>query len=129
MSKYVVGDHVVVNNDGRFEVGLVTNVRKKKNQVIGYDVRTERGSGLPIVQVDKRKTTYWIDSRMSAAWNNEHPNQLDATNLRMTKVGHTRWNMSYYAESYARIDGDSGKVGHYEKYNDFIFPTIGPRSY
>jgi len=129
MSKYVVGSYVVVNNDGRYEVGLVTNVRRKKNQIVGYDVRTERGSGLPIVQVDKHKTTYWIDSRMTDAWNAEHPNQLDATNLRMTKVGHTRSNMSYDVEANARIDGDSGKVGHYEKYHDFIFPTIGARSY
>jgi hypothetical protein len=28
-----------------------------------------------------------------------------------------------------RIDGDDGKVGNFEKYNDLIFPTIGARSY
>lgn len=129
MSKYVVGSYVVVHNDGRNEIGLVTNVRRKKNQVSGYDVRTERGSGLPIVQVDKPKNTYYIDSTLTEVWNSANTNTLNATNLRMTKVGHTRANMSYNVEANARIDGDSGKVGHYEKYHDFIFPTIGPRSY
>ena len=50
---YVPGDKVVVRAWGKNEIGLITNVRKKKNQILGYDLRTERGSAYCVVTVDK----------------------------------------------------------------------------
>lgn len=126
MTKYLPGDHVVIFNDNRHEVGLVTNVRKRKNAVAGYDVRTERGSALPIVPIgkSKSKTALYIDAEMTDIWRQSG----GTTNLYIDKnVGHTRAN---YSNTIAlRLDGDDGKVGHFEKYHDFIFPTIGARSY
>lgn len=124
MSKYVQGDHVVILNEGRYEIGLVTNVRKKKNAIVGYDIRTERGSGLPLVTVSKSRTGTYIDPQMTQMW-------LDNggfTHMYVDKnLGHTRANYSSHVQM--RLDGDDGKVGHFEKYNDLIFPTIGARSY
>jgi hypothetical protein len=124
MTKYLPGDHVVIFNDMRYEVGLVTNVRKKKNSVAGYDVRTERGSAIPIIPVGKSRTGIYIDPILTEVWRNSG----STTNMYIDKkFGHTRANYNNQIQS--RVDGDDGKVGHFEKYNDFVFPTIGARSY
>ena len=58
---YTEGNIVVFRNDDKYNVGIVTNVRKKKNQVLGYDVRSEKGGCYTLVQVDKEKSKYSID--------------------------------------------------------------------
>ena len=53
---YTEGNIVVFRNDDKYNVGIVTNVRKKKNQLLGYDIRSERGGAYTLVQVDKEKS-------------------------------------------------------------------------
>ena len=124
MSKFNVGDKVVVNNDTRLEIGLITNLRKKKNVTAGYDIRTERGSALILVPVDKPKSIFFIDSHLTRVWleNGGTNNMYIDSNF-----GHTRAN--YNASIDLLPDGINGNVGHYEKRCDFVYPTIGARSY
>ena len=46
---YTEGNIVVMRIEDKNHVGIVTNVRKKKNQILGYDVRSERGGGYCII--------------------------------------------------------------------------------
>jgi len=148
---YHVKDLVVVRttnwNDEsiKYEVGMITNVRyatqlTKKT----YDIRTEAGTALILTSVDEPKSNQTIISSITDAWianggtNNMWIHKRD---------GHTRAN--YNKDMKLRYDGetvtktkivtdekeDKGSsmapllVGQFEKYNDFHFPTQGPRSF
>jgi|TARA_Y100000310_G_C20573512_1_gene759276 hypothetical protein len=132
--KYAVNDKVVFKYEGTNQVGIITNIRSAKMGG-GYDIRSEKGSGFVMVPVDptgngekakfRRKYAY-IDSALTTAIAND----ID-TNLYVNKnLGHTRANYGKNVE--LRIDGQEPgykAVGHFERYNDFIFPPQGPRSF
>jgi hypothetical protein len=115
---YTEGNIVVMRIEDKNHVGIVTNVRKKKNQILGYDVRSERGGGYCMVQIDKPKSKYSIDSNLTAVFmqNTDTPTQLYLDN----SLGHTRANYS---------DNVEMTIDHYEKCADFSFPVVGPRSF
>lgn len=145
-TNYHVKDLVVVKTTGwdgtvKYEVGMITNVRyatqlTKKS----YDIRTEGGSALIYTDVDEKKSKQTIVSSITATWlenggtNNMWIHKRD---------GHTRFNYSKditLLEDGARKTklNDKGdkivipsimKVHQFEKYNDFKFPTQGPRSF
>ena len=129
MSNYKVNDLVVIRNYDRIEVGVVTNKPPVKSnnvagKIAGYDVRTERGSALPVVGVDRKKSNITIDSVLTETWLQNG----GTSNLHVHKnVGHTRSN--YRADMVLWLEGDDGKPGHYEKANDFIFNVQGARSF
>ena len=129
MSNYKVNDLVVIRNYDRIEVGVVTNKRPVKSnnvagKIAGYDVRTERGSALPVVGVVRKKSNITIDSVLTETWLQNG----GTSNLHVHKnVGHTRSN--YRADMVLWLEGDDGKPGHYEKANDFIFNVQGARSF
>ena len=55
--RYNVGENVVFKYDDHYEVGLVTSVRAKKGKVLGYDIRSEKGSGHLLVRFGKDDIT------------------------------------------------------------------------
>ena len=115
---YTEGNIVVFRNDDKYNVGIVTNVRKKKNQVLGYDIRSERGGGYTLVQVDKEKSKYSIDSNLTDIFMQDTDTP---TKLYIDKsLGHTRANYNEDVEM---------TIDHYEKCADFSFPVVGPRSF
>ena len=122
---YVPGDKVVVRAWGKNEIGLITNVRKKKNQILGYDLRTERGSAYCVVTVDKpeNKSSISINSTLTAAWHMSVDNGASKrTNLLMDKsLGHSTANFN---RTTCRPDDRQ-----YEKCMDFSFPVQGARSF
>ena len=134
MVEYEVNDRVVFRFNDVNEVAVVTNVRRHKKTIVGYDIRSEKGSGYIIVQVDANLTTRQrnkrveyplIDSKLTAAWigSDSETNLFAKENL-----GHTRQNFPKGMPLF--LDGEGpGKVQHFEKRNDFLFPTQGPRSY
>ena len=97
-----------------------------------YDIRTEAGAGLLYVPVDgNKKCKQYISSVVTKAWienggtNNMWIHKRD---------GHTRANYSNNVK--LRYDGQTTEekgsvllVGQFEKYNNFVFPTQGPRSF
>ena len=134
---YNVKDLVVVKNtywddSVKYEVGMITNIHyatqlTKKT----YDIRTEAGTGLIYTGVDEPKSNQTIVSSITEAWignggtNNMWIHKRD---------GHTRANYSKNIK--LRYDGQTNDskesvllVGQFEKYNDFVFPTQGPRSF
>ena len=132
---YHMGDLVVVKSTDwdknvKYEVGMVTNIRyatqlTKKT----YDLRSEAGTALTYTGVDEPKSNQTIVSSITDAWianggtNNMYIHKRD---------GHTRCN--YAKDIKLRPDGEGSKsgnllVGHFEKHNDFVFPTQGPRSF
>ena len=135
-ANYRMGDLVVVKSTDwdknvKYEVGMITNVRyatqlTKKT----YDIRTEAGTALIYTSVDEPKSKQTIVSSVTDAWienggsNNMWIHKRD---------GHTRAN--YSTDIKLRYDGQSQEqegqliVGQFEKYNDFVFPTQGPRSF
>jgi len=147
---YHVRDLVVVktkDTDGavKYEVGMITNVRYATNLTKKtYDLRTEAGSALIYTSVDEPKSNQTIVSNITEAWlenggtNNMWIHKRD---------GHTRANykegmkLRYDGETVTRSKAvtdekeDKGSsmpplvVGQFEKYNDFHFPTQGPRSF
>jgi len=134
MVEYEVNDKVVFRFNDVNEVAVVTNVRRHKKTVVGYDIRSEKGSGYIIVQVDANLTTRQrnkrveyplIDSKLTAAWIGSD----SETNLfAKENVGHTRQNFT--KDMVLVLDGEAGGgVQHLEKHNDLIFPTQGPRSF
>jgi len=135
---YYEGDKVVVRSrtwagEERYDVGIVTNVNaagKKLNSKRSYDIRTERGSGLIYTSVDEPKSNQTIITSVTNAWlKNGGTNNM----FIHKKHGHTRGNYAQGIE--LRYDGQTGDKGqillvnHFEKYNDFVFPTQGPRSF
>ncbi len=134
MVEYEVNDKVVFRFNDVNEVAVVTNVRRHKNAITGYDIRSEKGSGYVIVQVDANLTTRQrnkrveyplIDSKLTAAWIGSD----SETNLfAKENVGHTRQNFT--KDMILVLDGEAGGgVQHLERHNDLIFPTQGPRSF
>ena len=134
MVEYEVNDKVVFRFNDVNELAVVTNVRRHKNTVTGYDIRSEKGSGYVLVQVDtnlstrqynKRVEYPLIDSKLTAAWNDSD----SETNLfAKENVGHTRQNFTKDMTLF--LDGEGhGGVQHFERHNDLIFPTQGPRSF
>ena len=134
--RYHPGDKVVVRSkyykseESKLEVALVTNVNPAgKLNKRTYDVRTEAGSGMIQVSVDDKKSNQTIVSSITEAWiANGGTNNM----FIHKKHGHTRANFA--SDIKLRADGedmesDSSILGHYEKYNNFVFPTQGPRSF
>ena len=71
---YETNDKVVFKFNDEFQVGVVTGKSKTKDNVVGYYVRSERGSAYSLVPVDvkrrKPRPDYpIIDSAMTAAFN------------------------------------------------------------
>jgi hypothetical protein len=135
---YETNDKVIFKYKGAYEVGVVTGKSNlKDNKGIGYYVRSEKGSGYSLVPVDKKRRKGCpdypvISSAMTDAWNKAVENgEATKTNLfAKDNLGHTRWNFSDdIVQKGLRFDGESGKMGHMEKRNDFVFPTQGPRSF
>ena len=122
---YVPGDKVVVRTWDTNQIGIVTNVRKKKNQILGYDVRTEKGSAYLLVQVDKpeNKTSFSINSTLTEIWDTSvWKNDSEPSRLFLDKrIGHTRAN---YNEDILLEE-----ERHFEKCADFSFPVVGARSW
>ena len=136
MKRYEVNDKVVFKFEGTNQIGVITNVRPAK-QGGGYDIRSEKGSGFIMVPVDPkgngekakfRRTYAYIDSALT----DSIASSIN-TNLYVNKnIGHTRANFGKNID--LRLDGDIKndsvlRVGHFEKYNDFVFPPQGPRSF
>lgn len=118
---YNLGDHVVVRIEDTYQVAIVTNIHRRKNSIVGYDVRSEKGSGYCIVSVDKPKDTYSINSTLTEVWKQ---NTDTPTNLAFNRhIGHTRANYGEIVRKELDVDR------HYEKCNDFSFPVIGERSW
>ena len=135
--RYETNDKVVFKYKGEYQVGVITGKSKTKDNVIGYYVRSERGSAYSLVPVDikrrKPRPDYpIIDSAMTAAWNKAvEKGDAKKTNLfAKDNLGHTRHNYADdIVEKGLRFDGEGGQMGHMEKKNDFVFPTQGPRSF
>ena len=135
VAKFSEGDKVVVrtkdwNGESKLQVALVTNVNPAgKMNKRNYDVRTEAGSGLIQIGVDDKKSNMTIVSSITDAWiANGGTNNMYIHK----KHGHTRANFS--KDIKLRADGEEMKaedtiLGHFEKYNNFVFPTQGPRSF
>jgi len=131
---YETNDKVVFKFNDEFQVGVVTGKSKTKDNIVGYYVRSERGSAYSLVPVDvkrrKPRPDYpIIDSAMTAAFNKAvEKGDSKSTNLfAKDNWGHTRHN--YADDIDLNFDGEGGKMGQLEKKNDFIFPTQGPRSF
>ena len=134
MVEYEVNDKVVFRFNDVNEIAVITNVRRHKNTVTGYDIRSEKGSGYVLVQVDANLTTRQrnkrveyplIDSKLTTAWIGSD----SETNLfAKENVGHTRQNFN--KDMVLVLDGEAGGgVQHFKRHNDLIFPTQGPRSF
>ena len=132
---YRVGDKVVVrtrtwSGEEKLQVAMVTHVRyatqlTKKT----YDLRSEAGTALTYTGVDEPKSNQTIVSSITDAWiANGGTNNMYIHK----KHGHTRANFASNIKLRADgedMDSDSLTLGHFEKYNDFVFPTQGPRSF
>ena len=132
--KYETNDKVLLKYKGEYEVGVVTGISKTKDSVIGYYVRSEKGSAYSLVPVDKKRRKGYdfpvIDSAMTAAWN-KAVDKGDATPTNLfakDNIGHTRAN--YNTNIKLHFDGEANHaIGHMERHNDFVFPVQGPRSF
>tara|TARA_R100000005_G_C4903151_1_gene144364 strand:+ start:40 stop:459 length:420 start_codon:yes stop_codon:yes gene_type:complete len=132
---YHVGDKVVVrtrtwSGEEKLQVAMVTHVRyatqlTKKT----YDLRSEAGTALTYTGVDEKKSNQTIVSSITDAWiANGGTNNMYIHK----KHGHTRANFASNIKLRADgedMDSDSLVLGHFEKHNDFVFPTQGPRSF
>ena len=132
--RYEINDKVVFKTQGKNQVGVITNRRKSDNKIY-YDLRSEAGSGFILVPVDKAKNKFsdsyaCIDSNLTKIWNDSvTEGESEPTNLFAKEgFGHTRANYPQGTQLY--FDGENnGAMGQMEKKNDFIFPTQGPRSF
>ena len=114
--KYEIGDLVVFRYEDTNQVALVTNRRTKKN-VSTYVIRSEKGSAFLLVPVDNKKSPFYIDSMVTAIF----AANGGTNNMRIDRsLGHT---IANYASDIV-LDEQ-----HYERNGDFVFKTIGPRSY
>ena len=131
--RYETNDKVIFKYKGEFQVGVITGKSKSKDSIVGYYIRSEKGSAYSLVPVDKKRRKGYdyavIDSAMTAAWNKAvEKGEAKETNLfAKDGWGHTRANFA--PDINLRFDGDGGGMGHLEKKNDFVFPTQGPRSF
>ena len=84
---YETNDKVVFKFKGAYEVGVITGKSKTIDSIVGYYIRSEKGSGYSLVPVDKKRRKGnpdypVIDSAMTAAWNKAHDNgDVTKTNL------------------------------------------------
>ena len=132
--RYNVNDKVVFKTNGKNQIGVITNKRKSDNKIY-YDLRSEAGSGYVLVSVDKARNKYSdsyavIDSKLTEVFNESvEAGDTEPTNLFAKEgFGHTRGNFRKGTPLY--FDGEhNGAMGQMEKKNDFIFPTQGPRSF
>ena len=131
---YETNDKVVFKYKGAYEVGVITGKSQTKDNVVGYYIRSEKGSGYSLVPVDKKRRKGTpdypvIDSAMTDAFNRAvEKGEAKETNLfAKDNIGHTRAN--YASNIKLKFDGEGGKMGQMEKRNDFIIPTQGPRSF
>ena len=131
---YETNDKVILKYKGEFQVGVVTGKSKTRDSIIGYYVRSEKGSAYSLVPVDKKRRKGYdyavIDSAMTAAFNKAvEKGDAKETNLFAKEGwGHTRCN--YNSNINLKMDGDpAGSINQIEKRNDFVFPTQGPRSF
>lgn len=122
---YVEGDIVVLRTYDVNQVGIVTNIRKAKNKIIGYDVRTEKGSAYCICTVDRPLT-----GRDSSAFS------INSTLTRSYQESSSRTNLLYdkrmRAHTRANYNSDLFPLNEdtqWEKCNDFSFPVQGDRSW
>jgi hypothetical protein len=122
---YVEGDLVVLRVIDVNQIGVVTSTRRAKGKIIGYDVRTEKGSAYCVCTVDKPLTgrdrsEYSINSTLTRSF---LAGDID-TNLAFDRriSAHTRAN--YNSDLYP-LDEDT----QMEKCNDFSFPVVGGRSW
>jgi hypothetical protein len=147
---YFIKDLVVVktvgldDTDVKYEIGIITNKRYATQlTTTSYDIRTEAGSALICIGVDDPDSTQTIMSSITNAWIADG----GTNNMWIDKKnGHTRANYAPSVE--LRYDGQSHQlsiaeleqrkiktgmsplmVGQFEKHNDFVFPTQGPRSF
>ena len=134
MKKFDTNDRVVFKYKGAYEVGVVTGRGSDKDNKTSYYIRSEKGSGYSLVPVDKKRRKNQpdypvIDSVMTAAWNKalEKGDVTDTNLFAKDNFGHTRANFA--SDIQLRFDGDGGDMGHLEKKNNFVFPSIGPRSF
>ena len=143
---YHIKDLVIVKSvdwegGSKLEVAMITNKRYATNLApCTYDMRTEAGQGMLHVSVDEPKGKQTIVSSITKAWLEDG----GTNNMWIHKRdGHTRAN---YSEGTALFEDGAQKtelnavgekvtipsvmkVHHFEKYNDFFFPTQGPRSF
>ena len=132
--RYNINDKVVFQTQGVNQVGVITNRRTSDNKSY-YVRRSEAGSGIVLVPVDKAKNKYaksyaMIDSKLTEIFNaSVEAGETEPTNLFAKEgFGHTRGNFTKGTPLY--FDGEhNGAMGQMEKRNDFIFPTQGPRSF
>jgi len=143
---YHIRDLVIVksvdwDDTVKYEVAMITNKRYATNlQPCTYDMRTEAGQGMIHVSVDELKGKQTIISSITKAWLEDG----GSNNMWIHKKdGHTRANYSKNIElledgvqrTETNAIGDKVtipsvmKVHQFEKYNDFYFPTQGPRSF
>ena len=134
-NNYRVGDKVVVRTidwqeNQKLQVALVTNVRYATTMTKkSYDLRTESGGSLIYTGVDEARSNQTIVSSITTAWlDNGGDNNMYVDK----RNGHTRGN--YAKNIKLRADGENMEsgdsvIGHFEKHNDFTFPTQGPRSF
>ncbi len=133
MANYNEGDLVVFRTtdfekNKKNQVGMITYKRTQKGNTT-YDLRSEKGSAYTWTGVDEKKSNQTIDSNLTEVWlKNKNNNSM----LYNKNIGHTRANFSKNVK--LRIDGQFDasnilRVGHYERYNNFIFPPQGPRSF
>tara|TARA_Y100000034_G_C6754719_1_gene335733 strand:+ start:146 stop:583 length:438 start_codon:yes stop_codon:yes gene_type:complete len=133
---YLIGDKVVVKTidwegNVKHEVAMITNKRYPSGLTkLTYDMRTEKGSAYIYVGIDEKKSEQTIVSDITDTWlenggeNNMYIHRRD---------GHTRAN--YSKDMKLRFDGQTNEkgstltCGQFEKYNNFHFPTQGPRSF
>ena len=147
VKNYQIKDLVVVktlgwnNEEPKYEVGMITNKRYATNLTkTTYDIRTEGGSALIYTSVDEPKSKQTIVSNITDAWiSNGGTNNMWIHK----RDGHTRANytegmkLRYDGQTISKEKNDTSKssntppllVGQFEKYNDFHFPTQGPRSF
>jgi len=118
MKRYFIGDKVVFCHDGVNQVAMITNIRTHKGKRVGYDIRSEKGSGFIIVPVDNAKANPNIDSVLTDIWlQNGGTNNMYIDR----SIGHTTANFNE--------DVELDDLRHFEKNNDLTFPVVGPRSY
>ena len=118
--RYNVNELVVFHYDGSNQVGLITNRRTKKG-VSTYDIRSEKGSAYLMAPVDNKKSHFYIDSKLTEIFrlNDGKNNMFVDKNL-----GHTVANYSTDIQL-----TDEYPINHFERNNDFVFKTIGARSF
>lgn len=131
MKTYEIGDTIIFKLDNVYQVGIVTAVNVSKKTRTTYDIRSEKGSGYIYVPVDKPINEYLntfavIDSVLTEKLKDKVSNRMHVDK----NIGHTRANFN--KELDLHIDGthkNSLFIQQYEKYNNFVFPCIGPRSW